>query len=215
MAGPGELEVEAVASLARSRAGSPRRVGQALGEINYGIANGWAVGLELPFTYAAGRHKAEGLAVELHYVAPHDEDDGWFWGVRADLGRVASLRESDAEARLEVNPIVGYRGEGYRVAFNPSLESPLKRRDGPVRFQPSAKLALRTSQQDEVGAEYYADWGPLRHWLPGAKRDETLYLAWDRQASFGRLNLGVGQALRSAGSADRWVLKMGLQFELD
>jgi hypothetical protein len=217
MAAPGEMEFEAVASLARRGAGQglPRRVGQLLSELNYGIANGWAVGLELPFTYAAGRHKAEGLAVELQYVAPHDDDDGWFWGMRASLGRTTSLREVDAQTSLEVNPLVGYRGAGYRVVFNPSLEGPFKRSEGTVRFQPSAKIAVRTSQRDEMGAEYYADWGPLRHLLPGSKRDETLYLVWDRRASFGRLNLGLGQALRPSGTADRWVVKLGVQFELD
>ncbi|MFG6485485.1 hypothetical protein ACG04R_02305 [Roseateles sp. BYS78W] len=217
VAAPGEVEVETVASLAHTRAGSglPRRVGQVLGEVNYGIANGWAVGLELPYTYTSGRHKVEGLAVELQYVAPHDEDAGWFWGVRADVGRTASVYEAEAEAHLDVNPIVGYRGGSYRVVLNPSLESPLKRGEGPVRFQPSAKVAVRASQQDEVGAEYYGDWGPLRHPLTGSRRDETLYAVWDRQASFGRLNLGVGQALRTSGGADRWVLKMGVQFELD
>jgi hypothetical protein len=215
---PGELEFESLASLARPRAGTglPGHVWQALGEINYGVAKGWELGLELPAVYATGRHKIEGLALEAQYVAPHDKTHGWFWGVRSDIGRVASLYEDDTALSLEVDPIVGYRGAGYRFVFNPSLERPLRGTETTTRFQPSAKFALRASGDDELGAEYYGDWGNVRKLLPSARRDETLYLVWDRRTPFGHFNMGLGQALRpTAGSADRWVAKVGLQFDTD
>jgi hypothetical protein len=218
IAAVGEVEFETVLSLAHPRAGKelPGHVWQALGEVNYGFAKGWEVGLEVPAVYATGRHKVQGLAVELQYIAPHDKTSGWVWGVRADLGRIASLYEDDTALSLELNPIIGYRGAGYRLAFNPSLERPLRGKETSTRFQPSAKLAVRASGQDEVGAEYFADWGDVRKLLPSSRRDETLYLVWDRQTSFGRLNMGLGQALRpTSGSADKWVAKVGLQFDTD
>lgn len=214
----GEVEVESVMSLARPRAGTglPGHVWQVLGEVNYGFAKGWELGLELPAVYATGRHKVEGLAVELQYIVPHDKTQGWFWGVRADLGRIASLYEDDTALSLELDPVIGFHGAGYRIVVNPSVERPLKGKETSTRFQPSAKLAVRASEHDEVGAEYFADWGNVRKLLPGPKRDETLYLVWDKQTSFGRLNFGLGQALRPAtGSADKWVAKLGLQFDTD
>lgn len=214
----GEIEAESVFSVARPRSGTglTGHVEQFLAELNYGIAKNWEIGLELPAVYSDQRRKVEGLAVEAQYLAPHDKTGGWYWGVRADLGRVASVYEDDTAMSLELNPIIGYRGAGYRFSFNPSLERALSGKEQTTRFQPAAKFAVRASAHDELGAEYFGDWGNVSKLQPSHKRDETLYFVWDKRTTFGRLNLGLGQALRpTSGSADRWVAKLGIQFDTD
>lgn len=218
MAALGETEFETIFSLARPshNTGLTGRVGQMLTEVSYGIAKNWAVGIDLPAVWADQRRKLQGFAAEVQYVAPHDKTSGWYWGLRSGIGRIASVYEDDTALSLELNPIIGYRGHHYRIVFNPSLEKPLSGKETATRFQPAAKLAMTASAKTEVGLEYYGDWGNAREPLPASMRRETLYVVMDKQTPFGRLSLGLGQALRPAyGSVDKWVAKVGVQFDTD
>lgn len=107
---PGETEIEARFSLAkpRSTSVSTGHVAQVLTEINYGLSNGWEVGIEIPAVSANSVRKIEGFAVEVQYIAPHDKTGGWYWGVRSDLGRIVSLYEDDTALSLKFNPILGF-----------------------------------------------------------------------------------------------------------
>lgn len=108
----GEMEGEVVLSLARPRAGLANgsgRVWQALTEINYGLGRGWEIGLELPAVWTHDKRRLQGAALEIQYQAPSEGPHGWFWGVRADVGRIASVYEPEAEAGIEINPVIGYR----------------------------------------------------------------------------------------------------------
>jgi hypothetical protein len=217
IAAPGETEFETIFSMARPRSSSlPARVGQMLTEVSYGVAKDWAIGIELPAAYADRLHKVQGLAVEVQYVAPHDKTGGWYWGIRGGLGRIVSVYEDDTAMSAELNPIIGYRGLNYRVVVNPSLEKPLRGNETTTRFHPSAKWSMTATAKDQIGLEYYGDWGNVQKLLAPSMRDETLYVVWDRQTSFGRLSMGLGQALRpGSGSADKWVAKLGIQFDMD
>lgn len=218
MAAPGETEFETIFSLARptSRSHLSGRIGQMLAEVNYGIALGWEVGVQVPAVYSNQRRKVQGVALELQYVAPHDKASGWYWGIRGEVGRTASVYEDDTARSIEINPIIGYRGTNYRFVFNPSLDKALTGSETTTRFHPSAKLAMPLAAKDEIGMEYYADWGSVKKLSPSSKRDESLYLVWDKLTSFGRFNIGLGQALRpTLGSADKWVAKIGIQFDTD
>lgn len=218
IAAPGETELETTFSVARPRSAavSTSPVGQMLLEVTHGLAPGLAIGIELPAVYTSQTRKLQGMAMELHYVAPHNKAGGWFWGVRGGLGRIASVYEDDTALSVEINPIIGYRGAGHRLLFNPSVEKALRGPERALRFEPSAKWAVRASGRTELGLEYFADWGPTRQLLPPPRRNETLYLVWDHKAAFGSVSVGLGQALRPrAGSDDKWVLKLGLQFDAD
>ncbi len=216
----GEFEGETIFSLARPRPNlitGVRRVVQGLVELNYGLGNGWAIGLEVPGFYTSESRKFAGAAIEIQYVSPQDAARGWYWGLRADASWFSSVYEGEAEAAIEVNPILGYRFGSFHLTMNPSIELPLDRRSGMrMSFNPAAKLSYQVSSDDGLGIEYFAHWGPARSWLPPAKRDETLYAVWDRRLALGHLSAGLGHGVRPAtGSVDRWIAKIGLQFELD
>jgi hypothetical protein len=214
-----EFEVETLFSLARPRTtpeGPSGRVGQMLTEVNYGLGHGFEIGLEIPGAYTNQQRKLQGLAVEAQYVAPHDKDQGWYWGVRADMGRVRSVYDDDSAAAIEVNPILGVRTGRWHFSFNPSVEKPLSGPNRRLSFLPSARIGYALSGADELGVEYFGEWGPLHQLLPSANRDESIYLVWEGKRSFGRINLGLGQGVRPvAGSQDKWVVKGGVRFEFD
>lgn len=218
MSAPGETEIEARFSLAKPRSASVSTglVTQALTEINYGIAKGWEIGIQIPAVYSNSERKLAGFAFELQYVAPHDKSSGWYWGFRSEIGRTLSLYEDDTALSIELNPIVGFRGNNYHFVLNTSVDKALSGKETSTRFHPSAKLSTHVTAADELGVEYYGYWGPVNQFHAPERRDETLYFVWDKRTFFGRLNLGLGQALRPMlGSADKWVAKVGIQFETD
>jgi len=215
---PGETEIEARFSQAKPRSSwvSTGLVTQALTEISYGIAPGWAVGIEIPAVYSNSAKKLAGIAFEVQYVAPHDKSKGWYWGVRSEVGRIMSLYEDDTALSLELNPVIGFRGNDYQFVLNPSFDKPLSGKETSTQFHPSAKLSRRITATDDLGFEYYGYWGPVSKLLAPEKRDEALYFVWDKRTFFGRLNMGVGQGVRPFyGSVDKWVIKVGIQFEMD
>ena len=178
---PGETEIEARFSVAKPRSSSVSTglVTQALSEINYGIAKGWEIGIQIPALYSNSERKLAGFAFEVQYVAPYDKSSGWYWGFRSEIGRTVSLYEDDTALSMELNPIVGFRGKGYHFVLNSSFDKALSGKETLTRFHPSAKLTRHITPTDELGVEYYGYWGPVRKFHTPEKRDETLYFVWD------------------------------------
>jgi len=216
MSSPGETEIEARLSLAKPRSSSVSNgiVTQALTEINYGIAKGWEIGVQIPAVYSNSERKLAGIAFEVQYVAPHDKSSGWYWGARSEIGRTVSLYEDYDALSMELTTIFGFRGKDYHIVLNTSFGKALSGKETSTQLHPSAKLSRHVTPTDELGFEYYGYWGPVSQFHTPEKRDETLYIVWDKRTFFGRFNMGLGQALRPMlGSADKWVVKVGIQFE--
>lgn len=215
----GEPELEVIASTARPKAtmdGLPNRVSQMLLEYGYGLGNGWTVGLELPMSHADGHNKLNGLKVEAQYVTKHDAHRGMYWGVRGDVGYTSSHYESQGINSADINPILGYRWSQWHVVVNPSIEIPISGPNKQTQFQPSAKLARATSGTTQLGVEYFSGWGVLSALRPQRERDEMLYAVWDEKLAHSRWNLGLGKPIHpSGGSVDKWVLKIGVNLDLD
>jgi hypothetical protein len=214
----GEAEGELILSLARPRPDDDvpnGKIVQGLFEYSLGIAPGLAIGLELPLVHAQGATKFEGLAVELQFVAPH-ADTGFYWGLRSDIGYERSVYEARGGNGVEINPIIGYRWSSAQLVLNPSVEIPLSGESKRALFEPAAKLQFSVDKTDAIGVEYYGNMGPVRSLLPHRRRDEMVYLVWDRKFGKQQISLGVGQPLSSSQStADKWVAKAALSFELD
>lgn len=214
-----EAELELIMSVAKPKAtpDAPQgRVMQTLLEYGYGLGNGWSVGLELPISRVQGRDKVEGLKAEVQYVAKHDKHEGWYWGVRGDLGYGSSPYETQGGNSMEINPILGYRWSTWHVVVNPSVEIPLSGHETKTQFQPSAKIAHRLSDSRHVGFEYFSGWGPVNAVLPQRQRDESLYGVWDEKLSASYLNLGLGKPLNpNGGSVDKWIIKVGWTVDVD
>jgi hypothetical protein len=220
---PGEGELETVFSYAKPRPDDDLRashVGQAQLELGYGLSSEWAVGLEIPAAFAGRTHKIQGASLELQYVAPRDASQGGYAGLRVEAGREASVYENEVENEVEnaveLNPILGYRWGRLHAILDPSFELPVHADDSRARFQPSTKATWQLARHGDVGVEYYGDWGPAHALLPRARRSETVYAVWDDRIAHCNVNAGIGHGLHpETGTADRWVAKLALEFELD
>lgn len=215
----GEAEMELVMSIAKPKLtdeGPHGQVLQTLMEYGYGLGNGWSIGLEVPMSRVDGHHKFNGLKVEAQYVAEHDAHHGVYWGVRSDVGYSSSAYESQGSNSLDINPILGYRWAAWHIVVNPSIEVPMSGSNKQTQFQPSAKLARSISDTTQLGLEYFSGWGAMSSIRPQRERDETIYCVWDEKFASSRWNLGLGKPLNpSGGSVDKWVLKIGVNLDLD
>lgn len=215
----GETEIELIMSVAKPKLtdDAPNaQVFQTLVEYGYGLGNGWSVGLELPMSRTEGHHKLNGLKVEAQFVAEHNAQHGFYWGVRSDVGYSSSVYESQGHNSIDINPILGYRWATWHLVVNPSIEVPLSGSNKQTQFQPSAKVARSINATTQLGVEYFSGWGAMSAIRPQRERDETIYFVWDKKYASTRWNLGMGMPLNpSGGSVDKWVLKTGVTLDLD
>ena len=197
---------------ARGEAASSSAVLQGMAELSYGLAPQWELSLQLPATRTNGSWYGMGANVELTYVAPHDEGQGFYWGGRVELGRNRVLHE-DWAAGIEIRPILGWRGGNWHALLNPGLQASVTGPEREVDFEPSAKLAYRLRPNLHLGLEYFAEAGPLSHPLPSSPRRELGLLTLDAKAGALELTLGIGKGLTSA--SDQRVGKLLVSLALD
>lgn len=175
---------------------------QIMPEYSYGLRPNWEISLQLPFAFTTEQAKAEGYRVELQYIAPHDDDQGLYWGFNVEAARVSRLDEQ-SYWNFELIPIIGYRLARWHFAANPGVEKPSS--GGDVLWSPSAKVAYRALAKNYFGAEYYVEAGPLRRRLPSGEQSRVVYLAWDGKVGRSDINVGIGRGLTDA--SERWVIK--------
>jgi len=167
---------------------------QVMPEYSYGIWHDWEFSLQLPAAFGQDASRLEGYRTELQYVAPHDKDAGFYWGVNFELARIE--RPGDASFwNIELIPILGYRTERWHLVANPGIGKAVSGASRATDFQPAGKVAYRAFEKNYFGIEYYAD-----------DQSRVLYFAWDGKVGKSDINVGIGRGLTD--SSDRWVLKM-------
>jgi hypothetical protein len=182
---------------------------QIMPEYSYGIRQNWELSFQLPLAIDQGSSGSDGYRAELQYVAPHDEDEGFYWGFNVEFARNARSGEEPFWS-AELIPILGYRGGRWHFVANPGLDKQLSGSSRATNFQPAAKLAYQAAGWNSLGLEYYFEAGPLGNLSSRGDQSRVLYFAWDGKIGKSDLNLGIGRGFTEA--SDRWVLKMILEF---
>ena len=204
----GEFGVELQSSVARPR-GAPGeaqpRALQGLAEFSYGLGRHWELSLQLPASRVSGTTYGNGANIELTYIAPHDDESGFYWGGRVELGRSRPIGEH-ASWETEWRPILGYKRGDWHAVLNAGMAAALSGEASQLNFEPSAKLAYRAARSLSVGVEYYLDAGPLAHPRPSGQRQELGLLVVDAKVGEFDVNFGVGKGLTSG--SDKAVLKL-------
>ena len=168
-------------------------------EYSYGIWRDWEFSVQLPLAFASGSSVSEGYRAELQYIAPHDAEQGLYWGINFELARDFRIDEEHFW-NLEVIPIVGWRSGRWHLAANPGMEKPLSGASRSSAATPAAKIAYRALGENAFGLEYYRDAGP----------SHMLYIAWDGKIGKSDINVGVGHG--TTANSDRWVVKAIYEF---
>jgi hypothetical protein len=153
----------------------------------------------------------EGAKVRIKYIAPHDKDQGPFWGANLEVGRT-DQRVSQTPWNAELKGILGYRTGPWTLAVNPNFDWSMSSGGGPVTLGLDAKVAYGVTAKTQIGFESYNELGPLAHLDALSKNSKTLFAVVDHDFDSFDLNVGIGRGL--TGDADRWVFKfiVGMHF---
>jgi hypothetical protein len=178
-------------------------------EYSYGVRQNWEFSLQLPLAFTTDQARLEGYRAELQYIAPHDDEEGFYWGMNFEVARIERMGEQSFW-NAEVIPIFGYRWERWHFVANPGFDKPLSGSSRSSNFGPALKAAYRVFEKNYFGLEYYQDLGPLKNNLPKEEQSRVLYIAWDGKIGKSDINVGLGRGLTD--SSDRWVLKMIYEF---
>ena len=167
---------------------------QLMPEYSYGIWKDWEFSVQLPVALMQSRLRSSGFRLELQYIAPHDEDDGFYWGWNAEAGRL--MREGEAQIwTAEWIPILGLRQGRWHWIVNPALVRALSGPQRRVNFEPAVKVSYNAFGRHHFGLEYYEEAGPLARLLPTGQRERTAYLVWDGKLGKSDVHLGLGRGL--------------------
>lgn len=182
---------------------------QVMPEYSYGIWHNWEFSFQLPVAADQNQFRTNGYRGELQYVAPHDDDRGWYWGVNFEVANLARNGE-DRIWNFELVPIVGLRIDRWHLIGNPGISRILSGSGRKINFEPAGKVAYRVAGTNYFGFEYYVDAGPLQRFLPNNQRSQVLYLTWDGKIGKSDINIGIGRGFTDA--SDRWVIKTVFEF---
>ena len=183
----------------------PRHLYRLTPEFYYGISQTIELGLYVLTTLdAQGKANIDGSKVRVKYVAPHDADGGFFWGMNVEVGRT-SVRVSELPWNLQLKGILGYRASHWTVAINPNLDRSMSKGGGPVMASLDGKVAYGVTEKTQLGFETYNELGPLSKIQRFNKNSKTVYAVIDHEFAGVDVNAGVGRGI--TGEADRWVMK--------
>src|SRR5579872_5740997 len=185
----------------------PEHVYRLTPEFYYGLSDVIELGLyTLTTTAPGGNPEFDGPKVRVKFIAPHDPQQGSFWGANLEIGDTA-LRVSPQPWGTELKGIYGYRSEPWLFAVNANLDWTSTRAfGGPVSVDVDSKLAYTTDAGYQLGFESYNELGPARDLGHFGQLSETLYAVID--TDLGKafdLNAGIGRGLNP--NSDRWILK--------
>jgi len=112
----------------------------------------------------------------------------WRWdAIRREL--------QNSNLGMELRPIIGYRDTRWLLSFNPILNMGLASNvSHQPQFEPALKLTHSVNDAARAGLEYYGEYGPLSHPLPGSQRAHTVYAVADVETHGFDINFGSDAA---------------------
>lgn len=177
-------------------------------EFSYGISDTFEAGLYLPTNFESnGAWALAGYKLRLKWIplrAP--ESGGLFAGVNVEWGNLQQ-RYSPSRQAGEVRTIFGWRNEDWLVSVNPTFGfdlSPGFDHEDP-NFDVGLKVGRKVADGVMLGAEYYADFGGVKHFSPWNEQNHTLYAVADVDKGPVPLQFGIGRGISPA--ADNWTVK--------
>lgn len=179
-------------------------------EFAYGVTEWLEVGTYLPvYTISAGKAQIDSVKLRALFVAPHNEDRSFFYGVNFEFSFNAKHWDQSRNTG-EIRPIIGWRSGPVDFIINPILDTSF---DGfsHLDFAPAERIDYNLSKTWTVALEHYADFGPLRHFLPSREQDQSLFAVVDFSSKV-NVEFGVGHSFTAGG--DPLVIKLMLAFDL-
>jgi hypothetical protein len=191
----------------------PRHSVNGVTEWAYGVNRWFEAGLYLPIytVSASGAVTYDGFKLRTLFVVPDAPARRFFFGVNFEFSD--NTRHWDAKSfTSEMRPIVGWRWGRVEFIVNPILDY-ISAGVAGLDFAPATRLAYRVTEDWTVAAEEYADFGPLRQFLPAAQQSHQLFAVLDH--TLGKLEIEAGAGFGLTRGSDDLVLKLILTRDLN
>jgi hypothetical protein len=172
----------------------------------YGVSNWFEAGLYLPLYTLSGNGSLtyNGFKVRTLFVVPEAASRTFFYGVNVEFSRNTAHWDQRRNTQ-EIRPILGWHLEEIEIIVNPILDNSYQGFSR-LDFAPATRVAYHLSKAWALGAEEYADFGPLRGFNSAARRQHQLFGVFDYTGDRWSIEGGAGVGLTSA--TDQVVLKL-------
>lgn len=177
-------------------------------EVTHGLTPHWELGAYLVTAYVPGvGPKFAGWRIRPRFRIPESWHLPFGFSVSTELG--FNKRQFDPNTiTLEIRPILEKEIGKWYLSVNPDLTKSFRGVDAHrgLGFEPGVKVSYSVTKLIAPGFEYYAETGPLTHFLPLAQQHHLIFPTLDLNASpQWELNFGVGRGL--TGSSEHWIVK--------
>ena len=152
---------------------------------------------------------SESTKLRATFAVPHAEKRDFFYGVNFELSHNA-LRWEEKRTSAEIRPIIGWRSGPVDLIVNPILDTSFNGLDQ-LDFAPAVRVAYNFSELWAAAVEHYADYGPIRHFLPGNQQQQALFAVFDYSGKT-NVEFGIGHGLN--GATDKLVVKLMLSWRV-
>src|SRR5262252_1711084 len=180
----------------------------------YGITPWFEQGLYLPVysLYSTGRGATiNGFKIRELFVRPHAHDHMFFYGLNFEFSVNANYWEPN-RITSEFRGIVGLHLHRVDLIYNPIVDTNYTGGLGNLEFVPAGRVAYNLNDKWAIAAEEYADFGPLRQFLPLNQQLHEIWAVIDHDSKLLNIEAGVGFGL-TAG-ADKLTFKVMLSRDL-
>jgi hypothetical protein len=181
----------------------------------YGVNSWFEQGVYLPVytIYSTGRGGSiNGFKIRELFVRPHAHDHTFFYGVNFEFSVNYSYWES-RHITSEVRGIVGLHLHPVDIVFNPIVDTDYTGGFKNLEYVPSTRIAYNVNEKWAAAIEEYADFGPLRQFLPAHDQFHEVWAVADHNTKFLNIETGVGVGV--SHGADKLTFKLMLSRDLN
>jgi hypothetical protein len=180
----------------------------------YGVTDWFEQGLYLPlYSFTSNRGGSiNGFKIRELFVKPHADDHTFFYGVNFEFSVNAKYWDV-RRITSEVRPIIGLHLHPVDIIVNPILDTDYSGGFGNLEFVPSERIAYNLNDKWAVAVEEYADYGTLRHFMPGIERSHQVWGVFNHSSKF--VNIEAGAGIGVTPGADKVTLKLMLSRDLN
>lgn len=181
----------------------------------FGVKPWFEQGLYLPvFTpYSKGRGATlDGFKLRELFVRPNAQNHKFFYGVNFEFSVNAKYWEP-RRISSEIRPIVGTHLGKWDLIYNPIVDTDYRGGLGGLEFAPAGRLAYNLNKNWAVGAEEYADFGPLRQFYNTHDQAHEVWAVVNHHTRLVDIETGVGLGVTSG--ADKLTFKLMISRDLN
>jgi hypothetical protein len=178
-----------------------------------GVTDWFEQGLYLPlYSYADPRNGTlNGWKLRELFAEPHADEKMFVYAVNFEFS-FNSKHWEDHRFTSEIRPIFGLHLGDWDFFINPILDTAY---DGfkNLDFAPVARIAYNFSKMWAVAVEHYADFGPIKKFLPTDQQSHQIFAVMDYTGDPVSVEAGIGWGLTSG--SDRLTFKLMLIRDLN